>query len=167
MNFLQLLNPWETKTPEDVGKQQRRVAQLFPEQVAASRLRYYRRGEPIHCHGVRFLIGAAASFSLYDLRFLDVVNKAIRDNAPPVWIDVFNIYDAADPESWDAYFPGTAITHMTPVVGKWLDGMLVHVRFGADGMDDVLTAVGSRINARQLTQGLSPPAPELMEDYSV
>jgi hypothetical protein len=167
MNFLRLLNPWACTAPEDVGWQQRNAAEVFPEEVAKSRLHYFRPGDPIHGKGTRFLIAVAASFSLPDLRFLDVINKALRDNSPPVWVDVFGIHEVRDSQSWQEYFPGTAIVARTPVVGKWQDGRLLHVRFGAEGMNDVLNAAGSRMRAHHLTQGLSPPAPELMEDYDV
>lgn len=162
MNFLNFLNPW---SPHEPGIRQRKAALLFPSEVAKSRLKYWRPGDAIRVSAIRYLIGVAASYSLGDLRFLDVLNNALKVGPRQIAVDVFNIADVIDESKWSNYFPQHGPYACTPVVGKWHNGVFQGLTCGAPAIDEILTVVGSHLTASQILHGLSPPAPELMEEY--
>ena len=173
MNFLRLLNPRDPAHSgvDGPGRQQRAAAAQFPELVAGSLLRYWRPGDAIATSGQRFLIGAAASYSLYDLRFLDVVNQSLRDHRPNVVVDTFNLDDLRGPlpleAAWRSYFPGTTVIYMTPVIGEWMDGRFIGLSGGGSAMDHVLKVVGSTRLSSQICRETQPPEAELMADYEI
>lgn len=168
--FLKLLNPWETVGDDifAVGRQQKRAEAEFPKVVERSNLHYWRPGDSITTEGTRYLIALAASYSLYDLRFADVINEALlRPFAQPVRIDVFNIYDYKENSEFSQYFPdiGPKLGYIaTPIVGVWKEGVHEETLFIHDARKRVLHDLKSRYSAEEVVSGLSPPHPKLMED---
>lgn len=126
MKFLKLLDPYELtdNDPSAAGRQQQRVAELFPKLVTKSRLHYWRPGDAIVADGVRLLIGLAASYDLKDLRLADIINDT-QEWKPNLHIDVFNVEDCNDIKDVPEYFPGIALDYyVTPIVGIWEKGVL-------------------------------------------
>jgi hypothetical protein len=125
--FLKLLNPWDTREGLglSVGEQQRRAARLFPNMVRRSNLHYWCPGDPISKEGTRCLIALAASYSLKDLRFSDVINEALFTPFDrPKRIDVFNIDDCISFDDLAQYCPGLSVEYAeTPIVGVWEEGV--------------------------------------------
>ena len=60
----------------------------------------------------------AASYSLFDLRFLDVLNKTIAGSKASLAIDVFDLGDICDEADWNSYLPNSRPSGITPIVAK-------------------------------------------------
>jgi hypothetical protein len=170
MKFLKLLDPRDCRegTGLSVGAQQNLASQRFPALVAKSRLHYWRPGYPIPTSGTRILAGLAASFSLLDLRFADVLNEALGyPTTVPLQVDVFNLQDDVTAKgSLAPYFPGLRDPCVTtPVIGIWKDGVHQGNWIGGKGIDVALEILNVPLTVADLARSLEAPIrPELMED---
>jgi hypothetical protein len=128
--FSDLLEPSSEWPPDE----QRRAGEVFPSLVAQSLLALWRPGDPIPRTGMRLLIGAAASYSRYDLELLDRVNDTLRqrgEGPDHLRVDVFDMSRLHDQSCFDDFIPGLRPVQVTPVVGLWDAGELVRKEQGA------------------------------------
>lgn len=169
--FLKLLDPRKVvmQQPGSIAQQAHAAREEFPRMVRRSNLHYWRLGDPILTEGTRFLIGLAVTFSLYDLRFADIVNEAL--SKPPNNAKRVDVFDILDCQTWDelnGYFGETPIpflgwgTH--PIVGIWQDGVFQRKLIGHEGMDHVLRDLGASVSVEEIVTSVNPPAPGLFED---
>jgi hypothetical protein len=116
------------RTGLPVVEENDRAERRFPVLVEQSRLRLWRPGEPVAA-GRRLLVGAA-TWSVYDLSLLDVLDDALaRDEAALGRIDVFDV-DRVGRVGFEDYIPGLGKVVGTPVAGLWIDGILGERDFG-------------------------------------
>ncbi len=94
----------------------------FSAAVAGSPFHLWSPGDPIPERGTRVLLGVA-TWSGYDMRLLDVVDKAVTEStsaAPKV--DVFNMADCKRPGAFQKYIPQLRQVFHSPVAGVWREG---------------------------------------------
>ncbi len=116
------------RTGLPIGEENDRAEQLFPIFVEQSRLHLWRPGNPI-ADGRRLLVGVA-TWSLYDLSLLEVLDLVVKDGWSGVdRIDVFDL-DRVERDDFDNYIPGLGKVAGTPVAGLWADGILDGEGFG-------------------------------------
>ncbi len=110
--------------------------------IAGSKLHLWRPGEAIDSQGRRLLIGVA-TYSLSDMRLLDVVDEALRrGREPTLRVDVFSIQECKTQDDFDYYIPGIGKVFQTPVVGIWHHGLVMEKAFGAAARSLVAQACG-------------------------
>ena len=100
-------------------------------------------GDPIPERGTRVLLGVA-TWSGYDMRLLDVVDKAVTEStsaAPKV--DVFNMADCKRPGAFQKYIPQLRQVFHSPVAGVWREGSLNWSGQGYEAREQVAHMFGS------------------------
>lgn len=129
------------------------VSQELPTAVEKSNLHWWQPCAGEVPRGTRLLIGVAP-FSAYDLKFLDLVNRAV-ERAPrdAIRVDVFNTQEYKSTEDFDAIIPGIGQVFQTPVVGLWGDGTLKERGWGKAGRELVGKVLG--IPGNEIVQQLS------------
>jgi hypothetical protein len=103
--------------------EQGQAERQFPLLTARSHLHLWRPGDTICSTGRRILIGVA-TYSIHDLRLLDVVEQLLsqsNDNRL-LRVDVFSAHQCQTQDDFDKYVPGIGPVFQTPVVGIWEDG---------------------------------------------
>lgn len=152
--FRELLRPAGGQTP---GEVQQRAAELLPERVAASRMHWWKPGDPVRATGRRLLIGAAV-WSGYDLRLLDYVNAALADpRFADVAVDVFDCDQVQSQDGFEPYVPGIGPVSGTPVVGLWIDGKLADKAAGYHGRKIVADLFGFDMQELVARPFMAPP----------
>ena len=166
MKFLKLLDPFSLQTNDITapGRQQEQAALLFPKLVEQSNLHYWRPNDEIVSHGLRLLVGLAATFDLKDLRLADIINEQL-DRSSSVHVDVFNVAsDCSNFADLANYYPVEPASYVaTPMVGFWRDGKFESVESGFEARRLILEAVGSSVSAEESVSNLAPPDPSLMD----
>ena len=97
---------------------QRRASQELPFVLAKSNLHLWSLGDAIVSNGTRFLIGVA-TWSSYDLRLLDALDKVLSDGKRTERIDVFNLDSCQTQEEISAFVANIGKVIEMPVVGVW------------------------------------------------
>jgi hypothetical protein len=116
------------RTGLPIGEENDRAERLFPVLIEQSRLHLWRPGDPI-AEGRRLLVGVA-TWSLYDLSLLEVLDLAVKDGRSGVdRIGVFDV-DRVERGDFEDYIPGLGKMVVTPVAAIWEGGILVDKRFG-------------------------------------
>lgn len=139
-SFVELLVP---KAGRSVAEAQLDAKTAFPEFMDSSELRLWRPGQPVLTNGRRLLIGVA-TYSVYDLKLLDIVHAHLTSQKPfagdapisadePLTIDVFDILDCQTQSDFERYIPGIGPISQSPVVGLWVDGELQEKAIGGLG----------------------------------
>lgn len=119
-----------------------RAAWRFAEVVGRSALRSWRPGDPSAASGRRLLIGVA-TYSVYDMRLLDVLDEAMRRaDSQALQIDVFDIEPCRSHTDFSQYIPGVGKVFQTPVFGIWVDGRLQETAQGAQARKQILRLCG-------------------------
>jgi hypothetical protein len=123
---MRFTEPRRTGLP--VSEENDRAEQLFPVLIQQSHLHLWNPGDLIF-GGRRLLVGVA-TWSLYDLSLLDVLEQAVIEG----WccldrIDIFKL-DRVERGDFERYLPGLGKVLGTPVAGHWEDGVLCDNGFG-------------------------------------
>jgi len=149
-----------------IAEQALRARHEFPGLVDASALRYWRPSQPIPARGTRFLIGVAPTFSLMDLRFLDIINEALGHSLAPnsMIVNVFDVDDTMQGELLPQYFPIIVRVQATPIVGQWENGQLKGIWTGGDAINEVFKYLGIDISPEQLVRSVRPPSASILDD---
>ena len=137
------------RTGLPISEENERAKTLFPSLIQQSRLNIWSPGDPIYGDG-RLLVGVA-TWSLYDLSLLDVLDQAVIEG----WscldrIDLFDL-DRVEQRDLHRYIPGLGKVVGTPVAGYWEDGILDVKGFGrqAIGLTSGLLGVSLTWNAAE------------------
>ncbi|MCB9854606.1 MAG: hypothetical protein H6818_02880 [Phycisphaerales bacterium] len=149
--FFELLDPRIDRRPllGSPGEEQAEARRVFPELVASSNLRYWRPGDDLQFKGRRLLLGLGATYSLYDLRFADVLNAELGEGCPGVRIDVFDCGDLNDHDFMD-YFPVEVQLACTPILGIWEEGSFRRFEQGYRARELALELIGSSHTAAEV-----------------
>ena len=116
------------RTGLPIGEENDRAERLFPVLIEQSRLHLWRPGNPIAA-GRRLLVGVA-TWSLYDLSLLEVLDLVVNKGCSGVdRIDVFDL-DRVERGDFEDYIPGLGKVVGTPVAALWKDGILGDKGFG-------------------------------------
>jgi hypothetical protein len=116
------------RTGLSISEENDQAEQLFPVLIQQSHLQSWNPGDPIH-GGRRLLVGVA-TWSLYDLSLLDVLDQVIAEGCSGLdRIDVFDM-DQTKQGAFEHYVPGLGKVVRTPVAGLWEDGILGDKGFG-------------------------------------
>lgn len=134
--FASLLDPPPDELPGDT---QRRARALFPSVLGASRLEAWTPTDSAPAGSA--LVIAAAPWSRYDLRLLDLLNSATVRAAHPVRLVVFDA-DSCPPDELTRRIPSRDRPLMTPVVGWWKNGRLVESACGYAGRHLIYRVLG-------------------------
>lgn len=111
-----------------IHKENDRAERLFPELVERSHLHLWRPGDSI-AGGRRLLVGVA-TWSLYDLSLLELLDRVVKEGCPGMdRIDVFNL-DRVELGVLERYIAHLGKVVGTPVAGLWEDGILGETGFG-------------------------------------
>ncbi len=103
---------------------------LFPGMVRQSPwLRLWGRDEPAPGLG-RFLLVGVATWSGYDMRLLDLIERA--PGGPEV-IGLFDTAECKSDEDFETRIPGIGAVYQMPAVGLWENGKLVAHGSGHEG----------------------------------
>jgi hypothetical protein len=110
------------------SEENERAKALFPRLVQQSRLHLWSPGDPID-RGRRLLVGVA-TWSLYDLSLLDVLDQVLAEGCSGLdRIDLFDL-DEVEQRDFDKYVPGLGKVVGTPVAGHWENAILGDRAFG-------------------------------------
>ena len=111
-----------------ISEENDRARQLFPMLIQQSHLHVWNPGDPVR--GARRLLVGVATWSLYDLSLLDVLDQVVAEGCPGLnRIDVFDLDRVEEPD-FEEYVPGLGKVVGTPVAGVWEDGILGDRGFG-------------------------------------
>jgi hypothetical protein len=159
-SFRELLRIGRHATPRE---DQLFVSRQLPSAVAKSNLHWWQLRAGAPSRGTRLLIGVAP-YSAYDLKFLDLLNRAVaRAPQGAIRVDVFNTLDCKSTEDFNAIIPGIGQVFQTPVVGLWADETLKERGSGKIGRDLAGKVLG--IPQDEIEQQLSAEVPRF--DLSV
>lgn len=134
ISFADLLRPDPSIS---AGERQRRAINSLPSVVAQSNLAWISPSELAKVGGDRLVI-AVAAWSPQDLELLDSLDQYVAVN-PDVRVYVTDV-----DEAFDQLIPGIGEVFQTPVVGRWVGG--------------VLTQSGSGYAGRQIAHELIHPS---------
>jgi hypothetical protein len=127
--FSSLLNGYDS--PEE---QQSSSKRMLPVRLGQSKLHAWLPGMAIFDQGERVLIGVA-TWSIYDLQLLDDVQIAMTARHSLAWVDVFDVDECQSNEVFDRYVPGISSIFQTPVVGIWINGVMISSASGVAGRE--------------------------------
>jgi hypothetical protein len=137
-SFLNLL-----KGTRDFGKvePQRYAEAQFPSLVESSHMYMWRIGDAWPPAGEQVIWIGVATWSLYDMELLDVLEAKLSRETVNEKIYVFDI--AGHPEfSFEEHLPGIDKVFHTPVVGSWDHGVLEQRLSGARARDWLIDRYG-------------------------
>lgn len=112
-----------------VGEQQQRTSDALPELVSLSNLAWHAQQDSPNGTGDKLVVGVAA-WSQSDLELLESLDRYAGAD-PGVRVYVFDV----DQESgaFDRIIPGVGEVFQTPVVGRWVGGVLTEKGTGHEG----------------------------------
>jgi hypothetical protein len=148
--FLNLFQNYRDRMP---GEQQALIVQEFPEVVARFGFERWSATAGPGSGADRLVLGVA-TYSIYDMRLLDLVVNA-RQNWTTPRIEVFNTLDCKSVDDLEARIPGIGMAYQTPVAGLWRGGVLREKGWGLPARELVARECG--FDLRELN--LSPTEP--------
>jgi len=140
MNFRQQLGTIHGPT---IKEQEAEVSRRFWELVKATKLKRWRKGDPIATTGCRLLVGLWTSGSPRDFEVAEKIAVKLDTDPSSLAIDVFDAMDPADMDDLQNYIPGIGKVFHTPIVGVWVDGRLMESADGFAGRQLIDKIIGS------------------------
>ncbi|MEO2092057.1 MAG: hypothetical protein ABGY75_21595, partial [Gemmataceae bacterium] len=125
-SFADLLRP---DLSISVGEQQQRASDALPDMVSRSHLSWLAQPESLNGTGDKLVVGVAV-WSLLDLKLLDELDQHVEAN-PGVRVYVFDVDRVGG--DFDLLVPGVGDVLHTPVVGRWVGGVLTQSGSGYAG----------------------------------
>lgn len=113
------------------GLQQQRAAENFPSLVERGHMNIWRPENDFPPPGSHVIWIAVATWSLYDLELLDLLETKLSRDAVTDNIYVFDTAGSPDIKDFNHYLPGVGKVYHTPVVGSWTNGVLEEKLSGA------------------------------------
>lgn len=110
-----------------------RIQRDLPQVLLSAGMDLWHRGDSIPQSGKRTLVGIAP-YSRYDFQVLDELLKMQQAQERTFGcLQVFDMLDCKEMKELDDYVPGIGTVRQTPVVGVWIDGVLVEKEWGWKG----------------------------------
>jgi len=148
-----------------IGEQAIKARTEFPRLVEMSRLRYWRLGNHIPEVGSRLLLGVSPTFSMPDMRLLDLVNQSLSEQSGhSLCVEVFDLDDSQRGALLPIYFPGLTGIPPTPIAGIWCNGRLERVHFGDDAIAETLLFARIPVQVEDLKRSVRPPTSAILDD---
>ena len=124
-------------------------SELFPELVQKSkRLHFWRPGEAITRSGLRLLVGIA-TWSVYDMSLLDMIDETSESGSMPLHIDVFDVGESQSAEDIGRAIPGIGKPSQTPLLGLWKNGEISERASGYDARNMIAFLCGLDVSKVQ------------------
>lgn len=127
----------------DLGHVERqRLAQAqFPSLVEQSHMKMWRIGDTVPPPGNQVIWIGVATWSLYDMELLDVLEAKLQQTTLKEGIWVFDI-DTFDWLQFEKHLPGIGKIFHPPIVGSWNQGVLEERLSGAKAREWLIQRLG-------------------------
>jgi hypothetical protein len=77
------------------------------------------------------------------MALLDLIEDRVRGaHSPPVRVDLFDADTCLSLDAFQKYVPGVELGYQTPLVGYWVDGVLIESAWGYDGREIAIRVCG-------------------------
>jgi hypothetical protein len=129
------------------AEEQQEAYRRLPFVLSQSPLHYWSPEEEVYAQGTRFLVGVA-TWSHYDLKLLDALDKALAKGKSKDRVDVFNIDNCRTMEDLERYIPEAGKMYQTPMVAEWRDGVKIQQACGYAGIEILIKHFGLKYSIR-------------------